>query len=266
MIGRYHQRSKQTFRRAFGVAAFVVIVALFATRARMPRLFSAIANTAAHPFLVAARAFSSAGVETVSFLRSKTSLLEENAALREDNLSLKLALVDARRVTAENEQLAALRTDVPSDLVPAGVLLRPPVTMYDTLIIDAGSAAGVAKGNPVLVASGVVVGSVEDVFSRTSRVVLFSSPGTTLSVVFSGTGIAAEARGRGAGNFEVRLPRDISVISGDVVALPGISGGTLGVVSTIIAEEADSFQRVLFKSPVSLSELSFVLVDKGRRL
>ena len=51
---------------------------------------------------------------------------------------------------------------------------------------------------------------------------------------------------------------DIEV--GDNVSIANIGTNTFGIVEEIIVTPADQFQTILFKNPVNMNELGFVLI------
>jgi len=70
-----------------------------------------------------------------------------------------------------------------------------------------------------------------------------------------------EVAGRGGGNFEMIVPRDFTIVKGDVALLPGIFPYVLGVVEIIISDPRDPFIKALLVSPVNIQELKFVEVE-----
>jgi hypothetical protein len=79
-------------------------------------------------------------------------------------------------------------------------------------------------------------------------------------VVLGSSSISVEAIGIGGGNFNIFLPREVEVKENDVIVIPSITSNIFGIVEKVNFKETDSFQTVLFKSPVNISELSFVEV------
>jgi hypothetical protein len=68
--------------------------------------------------------------------------------------------------------------------------------------------------------------------------------------------------GKGSGNFELHIPRDLEVRDGDVMTLPGFSDFVLGLLKTVQFDERDPYQTVLARTPVNLQELKFVRIVK----
>jgi hypothetical protein len=57
------------------------------------------------------------------------------------------------------------------------------------------------------------------------------------------------------------LPRDLNIEVGDTVTVPDIYHDVFGVVTTVVAVPAQAFSTILFKTPVNLNELRWVVVD-----
>ena len=104
----------------------------------------------------------------------------------------------------------------------------------------------------------VYLGEVSEVDPHSSKVTLYSTPGRKLSVVLGASSISAEAVGIGGGNFNIFLPREVEVKEGDIIVIPSITTNVFGIVEKVNFQDKDSFQTVLFKSPVNISELNFV--------
>jgi hypothetical protein len=95
---------------------------------------------------------------------------------------------------------------------------------------------------------------------HSAKVSLFSTPGRKLSVVLGSSSITMEAVGIGGGNFNILVPIEIEVKEGDVITIPSITTNIFGIVEKVNFKETDSFQTVIFKSPVNISELKYVQV------
>jgi len=196
-----------------------------------------------------------------AFLDSKETLQEKNYALQKEIIELRLKLLSKDLLLQENKELkAALGRLGSKESVLAAVLSKPNNSPYDTLIIDIGKDKGIQKGDKVLASGEVVFGTIEEVYDKSSKVELYSSPGLIQNVLLGGGAIPATAKGKGAGNFEITLPRDVEVSLGDVVTIPDIEITILGTVLYIEKDPNSPFQTILVKSPVNLSELRVVEV------
>ncbi|MEI6528450.1 MAG: rod shape-determining protein MreC [bacterium] len=200
------------------------------------------------------------------YLGSKNSLIVENNLFRE-NASSSQALVALNEVLrTENEQLKSLleRKIIKEQSVLAIVLSKSPVIAYDNLIVDVGSDFGVTVGDRVVADGSTYIGEVSEVYAHESKIKLYSSPGNKLQVFLSKNSLHVEAEGLGNGNFSIKLPKEIDAQEGDPIVIPSISVNIFGIIEKIESRDKDSFQTILFKSPVNLAEISRVeiLINK----
>ncbi len=198
------------------------------------------------PVFAARQAFGISHVRRLQdALASSTAALADRDVLYKENLDLK----------------KRLGRDASIHTILAAVLLRPPATPYDTLLIDVGLEQGVVEGAFVAAGGTVLVGRVEQVYKTTSRVVLFSAPGETHSALLGGN-IPIEVEGQGGGSLVAQVPAKTSVLVGAPVLFPGIVGGFSSVVSYIEARDGESFEKLYMHLPVDPLTLRFVEVWK----
>jgi cell shape-determining protein MreC len=195
------------------------------------------------------------------WLRSKDSLIKENAYLREVVASRELELV-ALRAAADRELrlLEILGRTEGREGTLASVLVRPPETPYDVLIIDAGTNQGIVAGQQVILPEGTIIGVVSEAYRSSSRVILHSASGQKINAVLERNGAPIIMEGRGGGNFRITLPRDMAVEVGDRILSADISSSLLAVVGKVSLGPTDSFKEVLATSPANIFSLRFVLV------
>lgn len=211
-----------------------------------------------------------------SFFASKKSLFLENEKLKSEINSTSARISNYNSLSYENMELKEIlgRKDEKTTMILTSILGKPNQSPYDTLVVDAGDDKGIKVGDMVFVLGNIPVGRIDLVYSHSSKVVLFSSAGEKTEVIVplghsATTGeavedIFVEAIGRGGGNFEILLPRDISLGEGTEVTLPGINPYVLGVVEKVISDPRDSFQKVLLASPVNIQELKFVQIESQK--
>lgn len=198
----------------------------------------------------------------VKIVQSKYSLVKENKRLSDEISSrdASMLLLDALRT--ENEELKKQlgRTGKGKDIL--GVILsRPPISPYDTLIIDIGTSDGVMVGNKVYTSGDTLVGDVVEAYEHTAKVSLFSTPGRETSILVGSSTIATQTVGKGGGNFSAKLPADVKIHVGDTILTTQIRPHAFGVVEEILIDSSDSLQTILFKSPINIHEFRFVQVD-----
>jgi len=198
----------------------------------------------------------------VNVLSSKTTLIKENNLYKEQ-----IKLDEKDRVLfdllkKENEDLKNIlnRNQVNRKLLLGAVLVKPFLSPYDTLIIDIGTLEGVIAGDQVIVDGNIFIGYISEVYSDTSKVVLYSSPGEKVKVLIGDNNVEKEAVGLGGGNFIVEMPRGSDVKEGDSIVIPSVSSNIFGIVEKIESKESNSFQNILFKNPINVAELKWVEV------
>ncbi|MES2087495.1 MAG: rod shape-determining protein MreC [Patescibacteria group bacterium] len=195
-----------------------------------------------------------------SMFDDKAKLESENAALLLKLSIANVALTTLDDYKRENDTLKTLlgRTNGEKSVL-ASVLSRPGHTAYDSFVVDAGKNDGVKKGDLVLV-QDFAIGTVEEVFNRYAKISLFSSFGESVLVRVGTSGVDTEALGRGAGNFSIKLPKEILVKPGDVIKSTGLYPKFYGVVGDVEQTETSAFQSILFTLPVNLNIVDQVLI------
>lgn len=261
----YLKRSKRPNRQV-GKAALAVagLVLVFLINFFFPRFFPAIFYPITS--LLMRGESSSVGffVSMGQIVGSKYSLIKENRRLEEEVASRDRSLLRLDSLEKENESLkAAFDRTTKRDYVLGVILSRPPVSPYDTLIVDIGSDDGVKIGNRVYAEGDVLIGDVEEVFGGQAKVGLFSAPGRITSVLVGTSTVAAEAVGRGNGNFTTKLPSGTKIAVGAIVSLPHIHTHTFGVVGSVSLDSSASVQTILFSAPVNIHQLQFVEIDRS---
>lgn len=161
-------------------------------------------------------------------LRERVTLRQQTAALREDNLRLKLRAQTLDALQAENQRLRALLDSLTRTPQPLRALIASTVKVgLDPYIgqieIDKGSLQGVFAGQPVLDATGVV-GQVLHVAAQTSQVLLITDSRHAIPVKSVRSGVRAIAVGRGpVGALDVPyLPNHVDLEVGDTLVTSGL--------------------------------------------
>lgn len=210
--------------------------------------------------------FSEKWGEFVANFRTKENLHKENAELKESVARLSVELNNQKLIIDENARLKEiLGRSTEKEIILARVLAKPNMSLYDTLVIDVGLDDKIKEGDLVSVSQSVI-GTVARVSTGSSKVKLFSSPGEEVSVNIGEKNIPAIAYGLGAGNFEIKLPKESEVKEGDIVSSPENGADIVGTVGVILKKDSDAFQKILVKSPINTSELGWVLIIKSNKL
>lgn len=197
----------------------------------------------------------------VGYFQTKGHLNKENESLKESLSKAEYRLFEMDFVKGENLKLRnALGMQEYGEVsVFSYVLSRPNITIYDSLILDSGIGRGVRVGDLVKAEEFIVIGEIVGVTEKTSQARLFSTSGVRSEVVI-GSSLGAVAIGIGGGNFQIELPRNISVKEGMSVKLSSFPRTLLGFVEAIEKESSDSFQKIYIRSPINVSNLDSVLV------
>jgi rod shape-determining protein MreC len=264
-------------KKFFYILTFVIIcVILFYFRLNIWNGFSFLSNTIFRPVIVFGDSIGEKIKNVSSYFVSKSSLYSENESLKSQLSESKMIMVNYNSLLKENANLKEIlgRKNIKMNAILSAILSKSNQSIYDTLVIDAGENQGVKTGDMVFALGNVPIGRISNVYSNSSKVILFSNSGEKTQIVvenksvLAGTNIGKsvflEIVGRGGGNFEMILSRDFTPQKGDEVVLPGITPYVVGVVETIISDPRDPFIKALLVSPVNVQELKFVEVDEQR--
>lgn len=263
----YHFRSSREDRRnsqklwnKLGIAfGFFIICITFLFL--FPRFTGGVIGVIRYPFIKSEEIIVGSSRNFFSIFSSKISLSKENNALKEELLALKYRVADRDALALHNEELLKLEGRQPDKkYVVAVVLQKPPLSPYDTFLIDAGEKQGIKKGDQIEVGEGLVIGFVTDTFSTKSRATLYSSHGQKFQGLVGKNRVSVEIEGKGGGNFSIRLPRAVPISVKDIVVAPSITAKVFGEIATIGVTPNDSFQTLYFNTPVNLNQLHNVRV------
>ncbi len=193
---------------------------------------------------------------------TKKSLLGENIELKKKISEFEARMLSCGIKEKENEELKSLLSAGGEEkFLAAPILARPPKAPYDVLIVGAGSEKGIRPGMRAAAYGNILLGYVSEVFPKTSKIKLISFPGEENNVSLLDSGVSAVAIGMGGENLEITLPRAIKIKVGERAAALGSDSLAAGIVEKIIADPADPFQKILFRLPVNIQELKYVMIN-----
>ncbi len=254
--------SSATISWGGGALALVLIILLvrFAAPNIFWRAFAPVFH-AADTLALASHTFAASFGTAAALTLQNERLTSENSALASENqaLSQKIVNISALSGFSVPQQHASG--------ILAGVLAHPPVSPYDTLVLSAGSTAGVRKGMEVFGAGGVPLGVVETVLADFSRAVLFSAPGMSTYGWVGKASSPVTLVGEGAGTMSALMPRSANIIVGDSVFVPG--PGMLPIGSVVRIDDEPSSPSVTLRIMLSqnIFSIPWVLVrDSGTAL
>lgn len=257
---RPHNSPGKRRARAFAAIGGILLAALALVMWLMPRAVPGFFTALVAPFWRTEFAIDAGA------LRSPEQLMAENEALKRRLAEWQLAYASSTQqlLAIENSELRSIlgRSTTTPALKLAAVLARPSALPYDELIIDLGSADGVAADELVAAPGNVEIGRIVRALGRTSTVRLFSSPGQKYEVTIGPSHVPATAIGRGGGYYEAKVPHGSAIQMGDAVAGSSAASATaFGTVTSVVTDPADPFDTILFAPPVNIFELRWVLVD-----
>lgn len=255
------EKRKKFLKITVGV---VVFLTLFYFKANVFNGFSYLGQRVFRPVLVVGNSIGQKLGNLGAYFASKSSLSRQNENLQSQLSSEEARMLNYDLVLSENESLKEIlgRISTKEDMVLAGILSKPSQSPYDTLVLDAGAKQGINTGNIVFAFGDIPIGRIAEVFPSSSKVVLFSNAGEKTQAIVRDKNNFFELVGRGGGNFEMILPRDLTLQEGDLMTMPGINPYTLARVETIISDPRDPFTKALLSSPVNIQELKFVEIGK----
>ena len=191
-----------------------------------------------------------------NFLRTKNSLIKENEALRLKVQSSELTLAESKREPTTIQTASTTKTNG----IVTDILVRPPETPYDVLILGAGSNKNIHIGEQVTLPEGPHIGTIIEVSNLSSKVRLYSSGGEKTPAILERNMVPIELSGQGGGVLSFTLPREMAVQVGDRILDPSLEASLIGIVRDIQVTQTDSFKKVLVESVAPIHSLRFVFI------
>jgi cell shape-determining protein MreC len=196
--------------------------------------------------------------------RTKVSVFKENENLKEELGNLKNKMIDYNLVLDENIKLKEILNRIPENysFVLANILTKPSQSIYDSIIIDIGKDSDVSVGNTVYADSKIPLGIITELYNKTALVTLFSSPDQKIEGYIESSNAVVTLIGRGGGNFEMIVPVDMTVLSGDIILIPNSSIEVVAIVDNVISKPNEPIKKVILHSPINIENLKWVFVRK----
>ncbi len=247
---------------SWGASALAFAILALLARLLAPDLFLQTftpAFRAADTIAATSHAFINGFKDAAALAARNERLEDENAALASENQALR------EKEGSISELLVGYSTN-PVGVV-AGVVARPPESPYDTLVLAAGSLAGVTLGMEAFGAGGVPLGAVSAVTAGFSRVTLFSAPGFVTRGWVGRASIPVDIFGAGGGAMNASFPHSADVAVGDTVFAPGPGKLPVGSVVRIDGDPSTSGITLRILPIANPFSLSWVLLrDVGAAL
>jgi cell shape-determining protein MreC len=254
-------KQKRLFRITFAVVALFL---MFFFRTPVFGGLSYITEKVFHPAVVVGGGIGARFKNIGVYFSSKSSLSKENEDLHRTISEEDARMANYDSVVAENVSLKETlgRKSPTLSVTLAGILEKPNQSPYDTLVIDAGAAQGVKVGSVVFATGNIPIGRIGEVYTGSSKVILYSNSGEKTEVLVSGKNASLELLGRGGGNFEMIMSKDFTMSKGDQVVLPGTNNYLVAIAESILSDPRDPFTKALLSSPVNIQSLKFVEVER----
>jgi rod shape-determining protein MreC len=263
-------------RRTIKFSAVIALIVALLFFLRYIGALSPFENAAAYVFRPFQRG--------IYFISSKMSGyykdLKEVKDLREENAQLKEqvgeALVKQSYCAETEEENKFLREQIKFfekkkyTGVAARVIGKGSDMNLNALVVDKGANHGIAKGQPVVSAGGILVGKIFKVKASTSLVLLIND---NFSKVAATTFNEARTVGMVEGEYGLGIkmnfiPPEEKIFDGDLVVTSGIEDGVprglvIGTISSVVKKPESLFQQASVRSPVEFGKLYLltILVD-----
>lgn len=200
-------------------------------------------------------------------LSSREALMEENGALRSQNIFLKAQLQKFVSLEIENMRLRKLlqASERINDRVLAAELLSVDLDPFShQVVVNKGLRHDIYNGQPVLDAEGVY-GQVVHAMPLTSQIMLITDPAHALPVQFNRNGIRTIAVGTGAmDKLELlHIPNNSDVQVGDVLVTSGLGG--VFPVGYPVAEVIE-FEPIVSQPYAKVFARPLAMLDRSREV
>ena len=208
------------------------------------------------------------------FFISQAFLQKENDRLQQQELQHAAQLQGYQATQAENAHLRKLlnaRQQASQTLLMADVLYAGRDPFSHKIIVDKGTAHGIATGQPAVDDIGVV-GQVTRAYPFSSEITLLTDKDQAIPVEIVRNGMRAIAFGQGAdGTLGLAfMPMNADVQTGDAVVTSGIDGVypaglPVAVVSKIERNAAVAFARIICTPSAGVGQHKQVLIITSSR-
>ncbi len=242
------------------VAGVVVVLAvgfiLLLLRIFLPDAFISLAA----PFWKAGTAMDVGTGNWFTGLTHGSSLAAQNQMLSSEVTTLEN---ENAVLTARTQDLTKLLGSQPAQTggaIVAGILARPPLSPYDTLVVAAGAQDGISKGAEVFAQGGVPIGTVESTSAHSATIHLLSTPNTTTNGWIGNDRLALTLTGTGSGTFSSSLPKNTPISVGDTVYIPGPGAIPMGTVTRVDSDPSSPNDTLHIQPLVNIFSLTWVTI------
>ncbi|MCW8916573.1 MAG: rod shape-determining protein MreC [Magnetovibrio sp.] len=195
-----------------------------------------------------------------------SALRDENTRLRQENARLLEWQSAARKLSSENQQLKGLLNFAPGaepGFITGRVIADSGGAFVHSVLLNAGSRDGVAKGQAAVTGDGLV-GRVHGVGSRSGRVLLITDLNSRIPVVVEATRTRAVLAGNNSDRPRlIHMPPGATVSVGDRIVTSGHGGAfPPGIPVGVVAQSNEG--NISVKPYVQRDRIEYVrVVDYG---
>ncbi len=199
----------------------------------------------------------------------RQSLLQQRDQLNAQLLGMKEELLRLRFLQAENTRLRQLlgsKVQLPGQATIAEIIGVPPDPQRAAVILDKGTADGIAVGYAVVDASGLL-GQITDVSANTSWALLVSDRNHATPARINRTGVRMIVGGIGSSDRLVveDLPVSTDLRQGDLIETSGLGGRfpvgyPVGLVSSVESTESSPYLQASIAPSAALLKVGHVLI------
>lgn len=198
-----------------------------------------------------------------SYFKSKKELEKRNEELEKEISNLKIEFLSSEILKYEYQSLVNQglenKEDSETQIELAKVILKPPFSSFDNLLISGDFSENII-GEKVFYRN-IFIGEIKDIKNRTAVIQMASASGNKTPAKLK-DGKMFEVVGRGSGQYEMTLPKDVEVKEGDPIIYPEEDVVLFGIVNKVFATEDDLFNKVLFNLPVDFSDLNYLQIGE----
>lgn len=261
----YLQKNNHSFRQWFKFPPVIVLLIgalAFALLFFSPSFSNRVGVFFAKPILITRSFVLNQTAFLTNFMRPKASLVEENNNLKDEVRGLRADLLFYDALAVEHQRL--LQSFGRGEGLPrkiAVVVVKPPQSPYDTIILDIGSVDGIAVDQSIFGSGNTALGRISSVEKNHSTATLFSNSGMESQAIVERSGMSIVVKGNGGGGFEARVPQDSDISLEDIIVLPGRIPAPLGRVVKIDSTPASSFKAISISSLANINYTRWVEVE-----
>lgn len=238
---------------ALGVGVFILL--LLGVRFLIPGTLTALST----PLWQLGSVSTAASTNISALFSDRAKLIQARDALQTQNA----ALVTENRMLLEkaNDIQKLVGTSTPEGgRVAAGVLARPPVSPYDTLVVNAGEVGQIRVGARVYGPGDVPLGAVASVSGTSATITLYSASGRVNDGWAGENRIPVTLTGAGAGAFRATVAREAGIQMGDIVYLPGPGALPVGRVVHVDTDPSSPKAVLQIQPAINIFSLTWVAI------